>query len=225
MAATEHDVVRSELRWAVVSLSLSSRWPSRCSPPWRCTATRRRTSSGSTRRPCISPASSPNPTSGPGSSRAAQVTTRIVATQFAFVPQCVVVPEGRDGHVAPGQPRRDPRHPGHRHQRQHDGRARLCQPGAHGVSQDRRSADAVPRILRPRAQPDARTRAGRAGRAVPTRRPRESELCRAIASWSSRIFGSPSLFSPSPRCSASGRCGCAARCTRPMRTRRIIFCR
>ncbi len=86
-------------------------------------------------------------------------------------------------------------------------------------------AEGAKQALRLRTQPDARARAGRSDRAVPTRRPGESELCRAIASWSSRIFGSPLAFSPSPRCSASGRCGCAALCTRPMRTRRIIFCR
>ena len=67
------------------------------------------------------------------------------------------------------QPRCDPRHPGHRHKRQHDGGARLCQPGAYGVPHDRRPADALPRVLRPRAQPDAGARARRSARSVPSR--------------------------------------------------------
>ena len=71
---------------------------------------------------------------------------------------------------------RDPRHPGHRHQCQHDDRAGLREPGAHGVHAHGRSADAVPRILRPRPQRDVGDGARRAAgpSSSPTREGRVS---------------------------------------------------
>ena len=58
------------------------------------------------------------------------VTTRVVATQFMFVPRCIAVPQG-------------PRHSRHRHQCKHDGGAGLRRAGAHGIHPQRRSADAL----------------------------------------------------------------------------------
>ena len=102
---------------------------------------------------------------------AGQVTSRMVATQFAFQPQCIARSGEPSRDPAVREPRRDPRHPGHGHERQHDGRAGLCQPGAHGLHQDRRPADALPRILRPRAQPDVGDGAGRRRRPSSSRTP------------------------------------------------------
>jgi hypothetical protein len=73
MANTEHDVARSELRWAAVvsafvvvtmAFTLFAALALHRNPPSN--------SNASTRKPCISRASSPNPTSGPESGKTAR---------------------------------------------------------------------------------------------------------------------------------------------------------
>jgi cytochrome c oxidase subunit 2 len=97
MAATEQDVLRSEIRWAVAvsifvvvtlgfvlfaALALNRNPPSNIEPidPKTLHLTGEFTEANL----------------GTQVEANGQVTTRIVATQFAFVPRCVVVPEGRD---------------------------------------------------------------------------------------------------------------------------------
>ena len=135
-----------------------------------------------------------------GSTRDGQVTSRVVATQFAFQPQCIVVPANRAGDPALREPGRDPRHPGHRHQREHDGRPGLCQPGAHEFHQDGRPADAVPRI-------SAASATARCGRRCASCRENEFKpgsptgeraVTHARARWRWRISGWPSPPSRSP---------------------------
>ncbi len=97
MATSEHDVLRSELRWAVAvsafvvvifGLTVFAAWALHRNPPSNIER--------------INPWSLhlsgefTEPNLGTRVEQGGQVTTRIVATQFAFVPQCVVVPEGRD---------------------------------------------------------------------------------------------------------------------------------
>src|SRR6476646_6549003 len=97
MAATEHDVVRSELRWAVVvtafvmvtmALTLFAALALQRNPPSNLERIDPKTLhlSGEFTEPNLGTRVEAN----------GQVTTRIVATQFALVPQCVVVPEGRE---------------------------------------------------------------------------------------------------------------------------------
>src|SRR3954454_10492096 len=97
MANTEHDVVRSELRWtAVVSGFVVVTMPSTLfaalalhrNPPSNAERIDPKTLhlSGEFTEPNLGTRVEPN----------GQVTARIVATQFAFVPNCVAVPEGRD---------------------------------------------------------------------------------------------------------------------------------
>src|ERR1051325_4438211 len=97
MATTEHDVVRSELRWSVVvggfvavtmALTLFAALGLHRNPP----------SNIERIDPKILHLSGEFTESNLGTRVEAtgQITTRIVATQFAFVPNCVVVPEGRD---------------------------------------------------------------------------------------------------------------------------------
>jgi cytochrome c oxidase subunit II len=97
MASTEHDVERSELRWAgaalgfvgiIFALTLFAALALQRNPP------------SNVER--LDPKSLhltgefTEPNLGTRVEGNGQVTTRIVATQFAFVPQCVVVPEGRE---------------------------------------------------------------------------------------------------------------------------------
>jgi cytochrome c oxidase subunit 2 len=97
MAYSEHDVVRSELRWAGVAggfvaviflLTLFAALALQRNPPSNLER--------------IDPKSLhltgefTELNLGTRVEANGQVTTRIVATQFAFVPQCVVVPEGRE---------------------------------------------------------------------------------------------------------------------------------
>src|SRR6186997_1348732 len=97
MAATEHDVVRSELRWTVVvtafvmvtmALTLFAALALHRNPPSNAEQIDPKTLhlQGEFTEPNLGTRVEAN----------GQVTTRIVATQFAFVPQCIVVPEGRD---------------------------------------------------------------------------------------------------------------------------------
>src|ERR1051325_3347305 len=96
MASREHDVERSELRWAaaalgflgiIFALTLFAALALQRNPP------------SNVER--LDPKSLhltgefTEPNLGTRVEGNGQVTTRIVATQFAFVPQCVVVPEGR----------------------------------------------------------------------------------------------------------------------------------
>src|SRR5947207_11947203 len=97
MASSEQDVLRSEVRWAVAvngfvvvilglvlfaALALHRNPPSNIEPidPKTLHLTGEFT----------------EPNLGTRVEANGQVTTRIVATQFAFVPQCIVVPEGRE---------------------------------------------------------------------------------------------------------------------------------
>ena len=97
MAATEEEVRQSELRWAVAvslfvfiifGLTLFAALALHRNPP--------------SNRERIDPqilhltGEFTEPNLGTRVEPGGLVTTRIVATQFAFVPQCVVVPEGRD---------------------------------------------------------------------------------------------------------------------------------
>jgi cytochrome c oxidase subunit 2 len=97
MALTEHDIARSELRWAVLAgifltiivvLTLFAALALHRNPPSNLER--------------IDPKALhltgefTEANLGTRVEANGQVTTRIVATQFAFVPQCVVVPEGRE---------------------------------------------------------------------------------------------------------------------------------
>src|SRR5215212_4807406 len=97
MAWTEHDVARSELRWSVVviafvavlfALTLVAALALHRNPP----------SNAERIDPKTLHLTGEFTESNLGSRVEAngQITTRIVATQFAFVPNCVVVPEGQD---------------------------------------------------------------------------------------------------------------------------------
>ena len=97
MAWSEHDVVRSELRWTVVvagfvgvlfALTLFAALALHRNPPSNAEQIDPKTLhlTGEFTEPNLGTSVETN----------GQVTTRIVATQFAFVPQCVVVPEGRE---------------------------------------------------------------------------------------------------------------------------------
>ena len=97
MAATEHDVLRSELRWTaavsgfvvvIFGLTLFAALALHRNPPSNIERIDPKTLhlSGEFTEPNL----------GTRVEQGGQVTTRIVATQFAFVPQCVVVPEGKD---------------------------------------------------------------------------------------------------------------------------------
>jgi cytochrome c oxidase subunit II len=96
MAATEHEVQRSELRWVVVvsvvvvvifGLTLFAALALHRNPPSNLERIDPTTLhlTGEFTEPNLGTRVEPN----------GQVTTRIVATQFAFVPECVIVPEGR----------------------------------------------------------------------------------------------------------------------------------
>ena len=97
MAATEPDVVRSELRWSAVvggfvgvtmALTLFGALALHRNPPSNLERIDPKTLhlSGEFTEPNLGTRVETN----------GQVTTRIVATQFAFVPQCVVVPADRE---------------------------------------------------------------------------------------------------------------------------------
>jgi len=97
MAATEHDVVRSELRWSVVvggfvavtmAMTLFAALALHRNPPSNLERIDPKTLhlSGEFTEPNL----------GTRVDASGGITTRIVATQFAFVPRCVVVPEGRE---------------------------------------------------------------------------------------------------------------------------------
>lgn len=96
MPATEHDVLRSELRWTVAvsgfvvilfGLTLFAALALHRNPPSNIERIDPKTLhlSGEFTEPNL----------GTRVEQGGQVTTRLVATQFAFVPQCVVVPEGK----------------------------------------------------------------------------------------------------------------------------------
>src|SRR3954470_7972128 len=97
MAWTEHDVVRSELRWALAvigfvailfALTLVAALALHRNPP----------SNAERIDPKTLHLTGEFTESNLGTRVEAngQITTRIVATQFAFVPNCVVLPEGRE---------------------------------------------------------------------------------------------------------------------------------
>jgi len=97
MAATEHDVVRSELRWTVVvtafvmvtmALTLFAALALQRNPPSNLERIDPKTLhlSGEFTEPNLGTRVEGN----------GQVTSRIVATQFAFVPNCIVVPVDRE---------------------------------------------------------------------------------------------------------------------------------
>jgi len=97
MAATEQDVARSELRWAAIvggfvmvtmGLTLFAALALHRNPPSNLERIDPKTLhlSGEFTEPNLGTKVESN----------GQVTTRIVATQFAFVPNCVVVPEDRE---------------------------------------------------------------------------------------------------------------------------------
>jgi cytochrome c oxidase subunit 2 len=87
MAWTEHDVVRSELRWAAAVIGFVALALHR-NPPSNAERIDPKTLhlSGEFTEPNLGTRVEAN----------GQVTTRIVATQFAFVPNCIVVPEGQN---------------------------------------------------------------------------------------------------------------------------------
>src|SRR5690348_7453125 len=97
MASIEHDVERSELRWAaaalgflgiIFALTLFAALALQRNPPSNLERIDPKGLhlSGEFTEPNLGTRVEPN----------GQVTTRIVATQFTFVPNCVVVPEGQD---------------------------------------------------------------------------------------------------------------------------------
>ena len=97
MAWTEHDVVRSELRWALAvigfvailfALTLVAALALHRIPPSNAEQIDPKTLhlTGEFTEPNLGTRVESN----------GQITARIVATQFAFVPNCVVVPEGQD---------------------------------------------------------------------------------------------------------------------------------
>ena len=97
MAFTEHDVVRSELRWSVVvggfvavtmAMTLFAALALHRNPPSNLERIDPKTLhlSGEFTEPNL----------GTRVDASGRITTRIVATQFAFVPRCVVVPEGQE---------------------------------------------------------------------------------------------------------------------------------
>ncbi len=97
MAYTEHDVVRSELRWTVAvaafvgilfALTLFAALALHRNPPSNIEPIDPKTLhlSGEFTEPNLGTRVEAN----------GQVTTRIVAAQFAFVPSCIVVPEGQE---------------------------------------------------------------------------------------------------------------------------------
>src|ERR1051325_6014303 len=97
MSFTEHDIERSELRWAAVALgflgiifglTLFAALALQRNPPSNAERIDPKTLhlSGEFTEPNLGTRIEAN----------GQVTTRIVATQFAFVPNCVVVPEGQN---------------------------------------------------------------------------------------------------------------------------------
>ena len=97
MAWTEQDITRAELRWAVVVgvfvgiiflLTLFAALALHRNPPSNLERIDPKTLhlSGEFTEPNLGTWVAPN----------GRATTRIVATQFAFVPQCVVVPEGEE---------------------------------------------------------------------------------------------------------------------------------
>jgi len=97
VAATEHDVARSELRWTLVvgaftavtlGLTLFAALALHRNPPSNFERIDPKTLhlSGEFTEPNLGTRVEPT----------GRVTTRIVATQFAFVPSCVVVPEGEE---------------------------------------------------------------------------------------------------------------------------------
>ncbi len=96
MSWTEHDVVRSELRWAAAvigfvgvlfALTLFAALALHRNPPSNAERIDPKTLhlSGEFTEPNLGTRVEPN----------GQITARIVATQFAFVPNCVVLPEGQ----------------------------------------------------------------------------------------------------------------------------------
>jgi cytochrome c oxidase subunit 2 len=96
MSWTEHDVVRSELRWAaaaivfvaiLLALTLVAALALQRNPPSNVERIDPKTLhlSGEFTEPNLGTRVEPN----------GQITARIVATQFAFVPNCVVLPEGQ----------------------------------------------------------------------------------------------------------------------------------
>ena len=97
MSWTEHDVVRSELRWSLAvaafvgvlfALTLVAALALHRNPPSNAERIDPKTLhlTGEFTEPNL----------GTRVEQNGQITTRIVATQFAFVPNCVVVPEGRE---------------------------------------------------------------------------------------------------------------------------------
>src|SRR5690242_21325501 len=97
MAETEHDVIRSELRWSGVvtffvlvamGLTLVAALALHRNPPSNAERIDPKTLhlSGEFTEPNLGTRVEAN----------GQITTRIVATQFAFVPNCVVLPEGQN---------------------------------------------------------------------------------------------------------------------------------
>ena len=97
MSSTEHDVVRSELRWSVAAIAFVA--IIFALTLFAALALHRNPSSNAER---IDPKTLhltgefTEPNLGTTVEPNGQITTRIVTTQFAFVPNCVVVPEGRD---------------------------------------------------------------------------------------------------------------------------------
>src|SRR5690348_11282541 len=97
MAETEHDVIRSKLRWSGVvtvfvlvamGLTLYAALALHCNPPSNLERIDPKTLHLSDEFT--------EPNLGTRVEANGQITVRIVATQFAFVPNCVQVPEGQD---------------------------------------------------------------------------------------------------------------------------------
>ena len=79
-----------------------------------------------------------------------RVIVRLIAQQYSFAPQCIVVPAGDAGDLPRHQHRRHPRLRRRPDQRQHHADSRLRLDLHHDLPQDRRAADALSRILRHR---------------------------------------------------------------------------
>ena len=171
---TEHEVVKSELKWAAVAgvtvgiifaAILGAALAFQMNPPSNIEMIDPKTLhlSGEFTEGNLGTSITPQ----------GQVVARVIATQFAFLPRCIVVPRDQPVTLRFATPGRDPWPSGDRHQRQHDGRAGLCRAGAHDFT---RTGDllmpchefcglghsqmwATVRVVEPNAVP-ARTRKG-----------------------------------------------------------------
>ena len=147
-----------------------------------------------------------------------RVTVRVVATQFAFVPQCVAVPQGRPvtlrftspdvihGIIVTGTNVNTMVVPGY----VSEVHTVFAEAGDHLMPCHEFCGLGHSEMLAPRTCA--------AAVAVQTGHEREGRLWSPLSAWSSPICGRPSRSSRRRPCSARGRCGSAARSRRRLHT-------